>query len=977
MKKYQYIKKMQAVILIIGLAAPFLLTGQVTLNPDNVWLDQSNTPYYDKGLGTAFYNYNGIAYIFNYQSDGINKGGHTYMYTVNKDHNSLDAVGPMAKFILGIVTPNNKIEWGYPGEASSYDEGQPLGRVFAFQFNERLWYFQHIRSAHQLDHQWEPDNESYECYAQVPLDTLQKCFTYYQTHSPVHTQLKMGAFQLDSMLYFVSKYSDGNMQWMIQEFSFDEGDNKFHYIKDIMLPDINTTNLDMLGGLIKRLDADGNAYMILNLYSTTGGIEEIGKLTPSIASDGTRTFTWVPLFDNNHINPGKSNTATTIVEGTMKACRTSDPLPQYPDRLVWFGVNQYQCSEGYYKISFREFYFENDVMILGEYGEINPPQASAPDKIGDNFQLLATFELQPRHWGDALDGVNGYQQYIWLMYPDHDKHFSGLMLESDQWGLTNETPVSSADLWDNQAYPGIEGLWSLVGICDGGPPVSIDWEVWENPTNHDPGVEPSELLFTVIAEHQSEVSSTYEDQWSIGANINMNAYIEVVQLSRSDEFKYTSTYKNTVANGSTVTNTLTQTFGLMEENQDFGKFIFAVPTINRYHYKTYPWWDEDRTITIPNSDQYLFRVVDIAIILKQIPIEEFPFEVNEPNGDSLSDWTATSRDNISSAVLNNSLRPIITATWTGGEVGQGGTHNIEENASESYEHSTEYEVDVSVGVGVPAIFKTSVSGDYKASYSNKTTVKNTFGTEIEIDISNLKSQNTGPNIEFLSMSAYWFLYSSNPNWWFYDSLGDQRPWYIGYIVNGVIPSIKLISPQNKALTEEQDLFFTWEIERGHLDDLELVISNSSMISNSSIIYQEPIKNGNGMMLSGFKPEPGKTYHWAVKGMTDEQQLVWSDMHSFTMGEVQAQTPQNAFKAVVYPNPSTKGNINIMVDPQETGQIEISLFALDGILMATEVLQNMEASPVTITLSGNDLMPGIYFAVIRSGNEKLVRKVMVK
>ena len=83
------------------------------------------------------------------------------------------------------------------------------------------------------------------------------------------------------------------------------------------------------------------------------------------------------------------------------------------------------------------------------------------------------------------------------------------------------------------------------------------------------------------------------------------------------------------------------------------------------------------------------------------------------------------------------------------------------------------------------------------------------------------------------------------------------------------------------------MFFTWEIERGHLDDLELVISNSSMIVNSSIIYQESIKNGNGLMLSGFKPEPGKTYQWAVKGMTDEQQLVWSDMHSFNMGEVQA------------------------------------------------------------------------------------------
>jgi hypothetical protein len=744
-----------------------------------------------------------------------------------------------------------------------------------------------------------------------------------------------------------------------------------------MLPDINTTSLDMLGGLVKRLDADGNEYMILNLYSTFNPIEKIGKLTPAIGSDGTRTFIWTPLFDNNQINPGISNTATTIVEGTMKACRTSDPLPQYPDRLVWFGLTQYQCSEGYYKISFREFYFENDVMKLGEYGVINPPQASAPSKIGDNFQLSATFELQPRHWGDALDGTNGYQQYIWLMYPNHDKHFCGLMLESDQWGLTNETPVSSADLWDNQTYPGIEGLWSLVGICDGGPPVSIDWEVWEDPANHIPGTEPTELKFTVISEQESEVSSTYEDQWSIGADINMNAYIDVVQLSMSEEFKYTSTYKNTVAKGNTVTNTLTQTFGLMEENQDFGKFLFAVPTINRYHYKTYPWWDEDRTTYIPNSDQYLFRVVDLAIINKQTPLDDFPFMVNNPNEDSLSDWTAASRGDMSSAALNNGLSPIITATWTSGNIGQGGTYNIENNASESYEQTTEYEANVSVGVGVPAIFKTNVSGGYKVSYSSETTVTNKFGTEIEIDMSKLKSHNSGPNVEFLNLSAYWFKNSDNPNWWFYDSLGDQRPWYIGYIVNGVIPVIKLISPQNKALTVEQDLFFTWETERGHLDDLKLVISSSSPIMNSNIIYEESIKNGNGLMLSGFKPEPGKTYYWAVKGMTDEQQLVWSEIFSFTMSEVQTQVSPNTFKAVVYPNPASKGNINILVDPPETGKIEISLFALDGKLIATEGFQNADATPVTITLSGNDLMPGIYFTVIRAGNEKLVRKVMVK
>jgi hypothetical protein len=370
-------------------------------------------------------------------------------------------------------------------------------------------------------------------------------------------------------------------------------------------------------------------------------------------------------------------------------------------------------------------------------------------------------------------------------------------------------------------------------------------------------------------------------------------------------------------------------------------------------------------------------VVDLAIINKQTPLDDFPFMVNNPNEDSLSDWTAASRGDMSSAALNNGLSPIITATWTSGNIGQGGTYNIENNASESYEQTTEYEANVSVGVGVPAIFKTNVSGGYKVSYSSETTVTNKFGTEIEIDMSKLKSHNSGPNVEFLNLSAYWFKNSDNPNWWFYDSLGDQRPWYIGYIVNGVIPVIKLISPQNKALTVEQDLFFTWETERGHLDDLKLVISSSSPIMNSNIIYEESIKNGNGLMLSGFKPEPGKTYYWAVKGMTDEQQLVWSEIFSFTMSEVQTQVSPNTFKAVVYPNPASKGNINILVDPPETGKIEISLFALDGKLIATEGFQNADATPVTITLSGNDLMPGIYFTVIRAGNEKLVRKVMVK
>ncbi|MCD4680455.1 MAG: T9SS type A sorting domain-containing protein [Bacteroidales bacterium] len=58
-------------------------------------------------------------------------------------------------------------------------------------------------------------------------------------------------------------------------------------------------------------------------------------------------------------------------------------------------------------------------------------------------------------------------------------------------------------------------------------------------------------------------------------------------------------------------------------------------------------------------------------------------------------------------------------------------------------------------------------------------------------------------------------------------------------------------------------------------------------------------------------------------------------------------------------------------------MEVSLYAIDGKHRAVEEFQNIDSTPVIIMLSGYDLQSGFYFVLIRSGNEQVVRKVIVK
>ena len=173
------------------------------------------------------------------------------------------------------------------------------------------------------------------------------------------------------------------------------------------------------------------------------------------------------------------------------------------------------------------------------------------------------------------------------------------------------------------------------------------------------------------------------------------------------------------------------------------------------------------------------------------------------------------------------------------------------------------------------------------------------------------------------------------------------------------------------------MYFSWLAEPGDIDKYTLVIANSSCIYNGTIIYQQSVGKAGKIILSGFQPEKGKTYFWAVRGFTEDGQLVCSDIGSFTLKDEQTETNTMGLKAVVYPNPGNSGEINIAIDPVNEGKITVRLFDINGSLLDARQVNTLEGSASIVSFPDMDLPAGIYLAVIRSDNEQLVKKVVVR
>lgn len=958
------------------------------LVPDYTWADDNHRDWCDKGIGTAFLAYNGYLHVFNYQGNGTRKGGHAYMYQIN-EHNTTNLadvnlddykVGPSADH-------DNRIEFNFPSEGCSYDEGAVLGRAFTFTYAGTAWFFMHIRSADQGEHDPDPANESYECYAELPADVNKKCFTYYSTIKPVSTVLKQGGFQFDSLMYFFAwDKSTSTPHWVIQEYSYSTTTGKFGRTGNDIVPTL-PAQLPYLGGLLTRVDTSGNNYIVATFYDQLGNVQ-FGKFLPGLSTSNKRTFTWSSLIGSATSPFANPTGGSALSAGSIRAKRGANDMTNKSsgDRVILWGESQLKYSDGTYHVWYIEYRVENDQFIQQASGNIAVPTNNGPHLVSNNYHLYASYQLFPKDNTTYLDGVDGFDQYVWIVYPDENRHFHGCMFESDKWQMLPQETVDSPDM-DNDdpvnGYKGISSLWTLSAILDGPPPVSMDWETWDRiyVVPHP----PTEITLTSEKSVGTEFMNSSENEWSIGEKIKMTSIRDHEYKGNSESFKYSAAWESSTTTSNDTTVTYEQPIELYEDFQDYGKLLYLVPQMKRFSYSLYPWWDfNTQEYPVPGSFQYLFHTYNMFPKLVNKPLNSFPFNVAEPNGSNLNSWKLDARPQLDSAITVYGLRSCLHLAWYNGNCGNHGEISVAQDTVtvNSMTNSWDFEVEAGVAtIKIPKVCEMEVylSTGYSGTLKNETTTTTKYNHCISASIVNLYSSAEGIKLTSLSMDAF-FLAPEKHHWWYLDSCAGQTPWYLAWVVNTAYQSLDNVSPANQALYDTTGTIFSWRPNEGTLYDYELFISKNSWVEGYNSVYRRKLGDATEVSVTDFRPEPGVTYYWSVRAYDANHELIWSPIWKFTTPKV-AEDPgpggTPAIKTVVCSNPGSKSELRILVDPPVDGPISLVLRNLDGIEVYRLTLTGTKDQVIPFSLAGASLEPGLYFAEIRTGGERIIKKIVIQ
>ena len=500
---------------------------------------------------------------------------------------------------------SNSFSFGFSGESTATDAPQILGNIMTFQFNGRLWYFQQVNP--KLFYAVGPRvTDNYECFQQMPLNASSDGFRFYLHFTDWPDVVKKGAFQADSnTLVFVghnenTQSADYN-RWYLWVYTFDPATSRFSRGNSYLLEGAMGTKF---GGVVKHREKSRDAWYVL---STSNPDAYIGYLTLN-PNPG------IPYL--HHLEsriPTLPNYGTTLImAGSIKGYRKYSDVgsPQNSCRFAEFTISNVKSSDGNYHMSYRDFYIKSGSVYLANQGEVLLPSASYPRQVDGDFFLQGAYSLYPSSYLTQPPDYDGLYQVLWVYYPDKNQHLTGIGFTSDIWKPVKGSVIANADLMKDTLYPGIRNLWSLVGIVDGAPPCSVNWPLWVN--SHSDETEPTELNFTTEQESETEISNSYEDKYTFGEEISLGHAGEAFGASMNEEFSYSSSFKNLVSSGTTITTSYSNAFGLDEEFQEYGYYIWSVPNIKRFVYMKYAWWD---SIANPDSSslQFQFRVYGTSI----------------------------------------------------------------------------------------------------------------------------------------------------------------------------------------------------------------------------------------------------------------------------------------------------------------------------------------------------------------------------
>jgi hypothetical protein len=994
------------VLIVLTLMPAFIQSQNQNLMSDSasycVDTEGYTTDVYDI-LGNTAAVYNGNTYFFNFiESKGPDPNAPPYsngcprVYTYYHDElHPMDVRGGNLwwnedhNYWKSCIT-----YFGYPDE-NSYCPAL-LSKVFTFQFNGLLWYGQNISAF--------DDKSWYECYAQMPVQEHDSCRSYYldrQIASDKSIWPKVAAFQMDTCLYFLSQkvtyknYSTYAPTWALEKCWYNAKLNQFVPVENYSL---NITHGGMLCGLIRRYDpvADSD-YMLISTYDQ----QNIYFYNLKIGKSSYQ-LTYLKSFAGTNAWGGVS-----VMPGSIQGCRTPSTSniaePAYSDRLTIFSIFPYKSGSDY-SINYYEEFFDGSGAIqhIGGAVLLNPLGGS-PMKMNDLFSLTGTYTLTPHHYTDKLSNsstyYDGYKQTIWLFFPDpYHRDFFSVGLNSDIWqpSPSSADTVFTSDLSTDTAdiATQLQTLSTLLGIVDGAPPCSVDWEKWD--AAYPPGTsmekEPTFLELSESVTKSIEFTNTTSDEFSEAANIKISKKWKIKGIPVTTEVgvgaKFSQAFSSIHSTGTETTYTQSTEFGLTGEVQGEGNYLWAIPTITRYVYRRYPWYDGpgygSYQYQVPNSMQFLFRTTGMKYIKKSAPVSGYPFRVADPNGTELYNWRLNLNDGRKGITqtlnLYTFLSKLTSSTWNWPGTAVNGSFESLVDTTQTNESEYSFDFKVSGGVQVSKVFKLNVSTGYNISYSNETKTESTFGKDIKLNI-NLTSYDQPyiNNKNSLYIDLYLFKASDSIPYWYWDSIpaSQQKPWYIAYVISSASKKISLLSPDDHYNLQRGESIFNWTAENMESATFNLVIASSWPATPRNVVYSEQTDGRTSASPAGFVPQPGKTYYWAVRGSDPSGEVIWSDPRSFTIPvDAGPAVAENDMKVIIYPNPATNDKINISFQGVKQETVILTIYSPSGNPLFIKKLEYSGSGVMNTVLNDLGLTPGIFLAGIHSGSGQVMKKLVI-
>ena len=101
--------------------------------------------------------------------------------------------------------------------------------------------------------------------------------------------------------------------------------------------------------------------------------------------------------------------------------------------------------------------------------------------------------------------------------------------------------------------------------------------------------------------------------------------------------------------------------------------------------------------------------------------------------------------------------------------------------------------------------------------------------------------------------------------------------------------------------------------------------------------------------------------------------IWAS-ESYLVLEEQVNQPDPLNNMLLYPNPANSA-CNVVYDLAQSGDVNIAVYNLAGVLMQNKVYNNQSAGGKKVSIEINDLPRGTYIIQLTSGGQKLSKKLL--